>query len=235
MEHHTERQRTERFLTAYNRIERHLKRTTGLPEHESMATAMRAFFRQQPQWRRLENPLHAFRELRNLIVHERYDPYTYLAVPSETVTTQIEESATALEHPKRADQTFGRTVIVLESEDPLERFLEEGVRQANIDQVPVYHDGVFAGLLTGWDVTRWWAQNAATNDATSIPVGRLLTQEPGPDRVVFIARDASDNSVISAFEQLPGLVCVLITEDGRRDAKPVGIATAYDLVAVSMT
>ena len=232
---HAEAQRTERFLTAFNRIERYLKHATGLPDHEPMTAAMRRFFRQQPEWRRLENPLHAFRELRNLIVHERYDPYTYLAVPSETVTQHIEQTARALEHPKRADQTYGRPVLVLDGEDPLERFLDEAVRQADIDQVPVYQDGTFAGLLTGWDATRWWAQASTGTDAASVPVKHLLNSEPAPDRVVFIARDASDITVRSAFEQLPGLVCALITEAGRRDAKPVGIATAYDLVAVSVT
>lgn len=230
-----ERQRAERFLTAFNRIERHLKRQTGLADHEPMTAAMRRFFVQEPQWRRLENPLHAFRELRNLIVHERYDPHAYLAIPSETVTAQIERTADALEHPKRADQTYGRTVLYLNASDRLETFLERAVRQADIDQVPVYQDGVFAGLLTGWDVTRFWVKQAATLNPAGVHVAQVLGGEPAPERVAFIARDASDMAVRSAFEDRPGLVCVLITDGGRRDAKPVGIATAYDLVAASAT
>lgn len=233
----------EEFLTAFNRIERELKRRTGLADHEGFKTAAHRFADRHRWWRGDLEAMLAFSDLRNVIVHDRYERFAYLSIPSQDVLNEIGAIHDRLVEPVRADEAFRRDVVAVDMADPLSDVLAT-IRDRSITQFPVYDAGAFEGLLTAAGIVRWLA---ATFDAPQEPphdlaqeplrafaartVADVLTVQKDRRDWIFVARDVPALEVVEAFIDAPRLEAVLITEHGRHDQGLLGIATTSDAAA----
>ncbi len=225
----------EDFLTAFNRIERELKRRTGVPEHEGFKTAAHRFVERHAWWRRDFEAILAFSDLRNVIVHDRFDRFGYLSVPSREVLDEIAAIERRLLRPVRADAAFARDVVAVDVGDALASVLAR-IRDRAFTQFPVYEDGTFRGLVTAAGLAHWLAQQTRDADDARIDfarrtAGELLAFESGADAWSFAARDLPAVEVVERFVERPGLAAVLITEHGREDQGLLGIATPSDAAA----
>jgi len=233
----------EAFLTAFNRIERELKRRTGLADHEGFKTAAHRFAERHRWWRGDLEAMLAFSDLRNVIVHDRYERFAYLSIPSRDVLNEIQAIHDRLVAPVRADEAFRRDVVAVDVADPLSDVLAT-IRDRSITQFPVYDAGAFEGLLTAAGIVRWLA---ATFDAPGEPsrdapgerygtvagrtVADVLAVRKDRRDWIFVARDVPALEVVEAFVDAPRLEAVLITEHGRSDQGLLGIATTSDAAA----
>lgn len=227
--------RAEAFLTAFNAVEQALKERTGLDRHESFRTAAHRFVKAHRWWERDFEAMLAFADLRNVIVHERYDPYEYLSIPSTHVLEEIQAVRDRLLRPTRADEAFAREVASLEvTQSVLEALREVGGRAYT--QFPVYQNGAFRGLVTGNGIAHWLAhvmehEDVSLLDFAERTVGELLDYEEPRNDHAFAARDTPAEEVLHLFAENAQLEAVLVTEHGRSDQKPLGIATRWDVRA----
>ncbi len=229
----------EEFLTAFNRIERELKRRTGVADHEGFKTAAHRFADRHRWWRGDLEAMLAFSDLRNVIVHDRYERFAYLSIPSRDVLNEIRAIHDRLVTPVRADEAFRRDVVAVDVSDRLTDVLAT-IRDRSIVQFPVYDAGVFEGLLTAVGIVRWLAATSehasehADEPATpfgSSTVADVLDAQKDRRDWIFVARDVPALEVVEAFVDAPRLEAVLITEHGRDDQGLLGIATTSDAAA----
>lgn len=225
----------ERFLSAYNAIQKFLSDELDLPLSEPFYRLIDRYGDTHSRWERRDGRyLRGILGLRNALVHDRVEPNGYLAVPLQSVVVRVEAIYEQLVSPLRAIPTFGRRVATISADDTLARALQLAARQ-RYSQLPVYDHGRFAGLLTENGVTRWLAQRAAEPGQTGLdlehePVSAVLEVEEQRHNVEFAARDDSVDQLIHRFVSHPTLEAVLITEHGLDSEGLLGIATRWDIV-----
>ncbi|MEY3025470.1 MAG: hypothetical protein RLZZ238_367 [Planctomycetota bacterium] len=64
----------------------------------------------------------------------------------------------------------------------------------------------------------------------AVSVGEVLARDHRKDEFAVMARDASAEHALSLWTRNPRLEAVIVTEHGRADETPLGIATATDLI-----
>ena len=238
-----ERQRVERFLAAFNAVDRALRERTGIEDHGvPFRTILRRF--QRGGHGRGADRLSEFAELRNLLVHETLTPNGWLAVPSATVVAQIEALRDRLAGIPRADEAFRRRVETLAADTALADALRTA-RRTGYSQFPLLAgDGRVVGLLTDRAIARWWAARVSDLDPKR-PVGwgadlaralRAATVQDAVgaegDRATWALADGGEAAerVLARFVDAPELEAVLITDGGGADGRLLGIATHLDVV-----
>ncbi len=75
----------ERFQTAYNAIDRRLRKVLGKEKNASFTLVVKEYARSKPSWAADADYLEKVGDLRNVLVHERTESYQYLAIPTLTV------------------------------------------------------------------------------------------------------------------------------------------------------
>lgn len=225
----------ETFLTTFNRIERELKRRTGVPEHEGFKTAAHRFVDRHGWWRVDFEAILAFSDLRNVIVHDRFERFRYLSVPSREVLDEIAAIHERLVRPVRADEAFRREVVAVDLGDTLASVLAR-IRDRAFTQFPAYEGRAFQGLVTAAGIAHWLAEETRDGDDARIDfarrtVGELIELDGDGDVWAFAPRDAPAVEVVERFAERPRLEAVLITEHGREDQGLLGIATTSDAAA----
>lgn len=228
-----ERQRVEDFLNAFNTIEATLKEKTGLEGHESLRTAVHRYQDAHGGWRDYR-AIMAFADLRNVVVHQRYERYAYLSVPSEEVVAEIQGIRDRLLKPRTARDEFLRDeVITVDVKTSLGEILAR-IREDQITHFPVYREGDFAGLVTSNGITRWLSRQTQERSILELEdheVGELLASEEERPNCTFVAVSLPVEDVIYAFTEIPQLEAALVTENGRDHEKLLGIATRWDIAA----
>jgi len=64
----------------------------------------------------------------------------------------------------------------------------------------------------------------------SVSVGEVLARDHRKDEFAIVARDATADMALSMWTRNPRLEAIVVTERGRADETPLGIATATDLI-----
>ncbi|MFN9126145.1 MAG: CBS domain-containing protein [bacterium] len=64
----------------------------------------------------------------------------------------------------------------------------------------------------------------------SVTVGEVLARDHRKDEFAVVARDATADLALSMWTRNPRLEAIIVTERGRPDETPLGIATATDLI-----
>jgi len=224
---------SDRFLQAFNRIEKHLRREAQGDKFVSFGTLVREAERRDPIVRRYAIDLHELADLRNAIVHESTDSHV-IAEPNDRTTEHIEAIAAALGEPPLVTPDFiGEVVTIAET-----AAIGEAVallNERNYSQLPVTKQGVFYALLTTNTVARWLGAAASKVDLSE-SVAEVLEHAEEDETHVFVDQNASLFRVLEAFETSShtGKVvsALLITHSGQPHEKIVGIITAADLPVV---
>jgi CBS domain-containing protein len=229
-----ERSRVERFLAAFNAIDRLLRERTGIHDHgASFRAVLRRFLRTQGG--RGTERLEEYADLRNLLVHETLEPDGWLAVPTEEVVRRIEALRDRLAGGRRADEAFRRRVETLTPATPLSDALRLAHR-TGFSQFPLLDDGRIVGLLTDRGIARWWAARVSDAEVDldealgAATVSDVLRADA--DRVTWATAAGVEpaDRVLLRFVDAPALEAVLITVAGGIDEDLVGIATHLDVV-----
>ena len=223
---------SDRFLQAFNRIEKHLRREAQEDKFVSFGKLVRVAERRDGVVRRYAVDLHEFADLRNAIVHETTDGHV-IAEPNDRTVQHIEAIAAALSEPPLVAPFIRNVVTVADTSAIGEAVgLLEG---RNYSQLPVTKQGKFYALLTSNTVARWLG---AAGDVVelSTPVAEVLEHAEDDAAHVFIDRNATQFDVLEAFERPLRngkiLNALLITHSGETHEKIVGIVTASDLPTV---
>lgn len=224
--------RIESFEADYNAIDQYLRRELGGERASSFTSLLGSYFRKHPGWRD-KDLLTALADLRNAIVHEKTEPYGYVAVPTPEISRRVHECRERLMSPARVVPTFQRKVQTVSVDDTLGKVLKL-IEEKDYSQFPVYANGGFRGLLTENGITRWLAQHVtrilSLVDLDDIEVKQALKNEEKRVNYHFVGRTTRVDDVRSLFASQPLLEGVLITQGGRESEALIGIATRWDML-----
>jgi len=224
----------ERFISAFNAVDFHLQTVLGAEERSSFRGLVDLYAKRHRWWKDAET-LRVCASLRNVIVHDKVEPYEYPCVPTPRTVEALEAIRDRLLNPQRVDPRFRRPVVTVDAADTLAHVLKL-VHERDITHFPVYAGTTFSGLLSQNGITRYLAHHAAKGegplDFNAVEVRLVLAREESRPNFFFAARDEPVPKIAFAFHENTFLEAVLITAHGARHEKLLGIATRADVLEV---
>lgn len=227
-------ERADAFEQAFNRIDAHLRKETGLSDrNRGFSDVVAAFERRNPAMRPRLNRLRDYARLRNAMVHERTSSARYVAYPFEGALEDLLRLEQQIVAPLRADQVFMQSVSTLGPKDTVLSLLDL-IREHDFTQFPVYQkEWEFAGLVTGNGLSRWLAARPGPDssliDLSDHTVEEILRSEEARNNCQFMSRAVPVVSVVQAFRENQFLEAVIFTHSGDSGQAPLGIATQWDI------
>lgn len=232
----------ERLLTAYNALDAYLQNWSHHDGPTSFRSLVDLYAKKNRVWKDAEL-LRTVAGLRNLLVHEKVEPYEYPCVPTAELVADLENARDRLLHPARAER-FLRRVVTVRSDDSLARVLKL-IHELKITHFPVYdsgreysqHGSRFAGVLTENGITRWLAEHVAREESLielrDEPVREVLAREESSKgarkNYEFAPRRARVDELMQRFHDNTYLEAVLLTEHGSAKEELQGIVTRWDV------
>jgi CBS domain-containing protein len=236
---------TERFLTAYNELDDVLRaRIAGGDRKISHANLIDQLAKADPMVRAMASRLHAFRALRNALVHiSSSGSAEPIATPLATVVDEYERHVSYLKYPPIALDAIAIPASSLYTvtwdtrvAEAIDTMLRHSYRLA-----PIVADGRLAGVFT--ESTLWQAMQAddgrvsVTPDMTFAAFARFCSLRAEVLGVVLMSARSSIDDVERVFQerfaQNVFTSAVFLTDDGVSDAPLRGLITAHDLPSVN--
>lgn len=221
-----------RFLDAFVAIERRLRKALEADRHATFHDLLRRASARDRTVKRLQDHLRDLAELRNFLVHQ-YRSDQPIAVPSEASVALIEGILAELTRPVRLVDLFQRPVSTCARSDPIGAAVRR-MHDGTFSQLPVYAGNELVGVLSSETVARWLADRLSGGQGIleEETVEEVLRHGDGAHSFALVDRRATVDDALSQFDDaLHGgkvLVAVLITQNGRRTERPLGIVTAAD-------
>lgn len=229
---------SDRFLEAFNRIEKYLRKRTRSERWEGFYQLIRKASQFIPAVREYGDDLKEFADLRNAIVHERTDGRV-IAEPHEWVVNKIEKLADLILRPPKVIPHFQRRVLSLSDREPIASAIK-AMYEHDYSQIPIVGNGTFAGLLTSNTIVRWLG--ARSNRGTvgpnqmETPIADVLRYSEYADNYRFVSRDTTLFEVLEYFQDYEQkgkrLDALLITHHGKSTESFLGIITVWDFPRV---
>lgn len=232
-----DRQNSERFLSAFNKIEKKMKSLIDRKDHVSFFKAIDLSKKEHATIRKFEDELREFGDLRNAIVHHRTETEYVIAEPHPEIVELIEQIEKLLSTPVTVGTLFAREVHTVRLEDTLKEVLRM-VRDRNFKHIPIYDGAEFSGLLTANGIMRWLASTAEDDHISrEITTMRdIMEYEKNGNTYRFIASNTSVYEAEEIFRDSVAsgrkLEALLITRNGRKDENLTGIITPIDLIRI---
>lgn len=229
----------ERFLAAFNQIDQVLKKELNIQRHTSFARMIESARKKHPIVQRYEADLKKFAELRNIIVHERIAPNYIIAEPHDEIVDKIEHILDQLKSPEKVFPRFQRSVKSFQYHVELGKVLRV-IQKYAYSQFPIYQGREFIGLLTHNGISAWLAHyeqdcNISIHD---IPISEVFIYETHQNNCLFIPKDmllyeAKDLFVTHFQRKMTRLDALLITDNGNKYEKLLGIITPSDVIRIN--
>lgn len=230
--------RAERFLAAFNTIEKALKDEFDMHRHFSFSRMIETVKKKHPVVSKHEADLKKFAELRNVIVHERIAPNYIIAEPHMELVELIEKIRDQILQPTTVVPIYARSVRTFQHDQSLGDVLRI-IKELSFTQFPIYEAKQFIGLLTDNGIATWLAHQAndCAANVASIPLSEVLSFEKHVNNVLFVHKEttiyeAKDLFVHHFDHKMTRLEAILITETGRKNEKLLGIITPYDAIRI---
>lgn len=229
-------QNSERFLTAFNRIEKKLRAIINNGRNIGFSKMVHMLKNRNAIVGRYSDDLLEFAELRNAIVHNKVDMAHVIAEPHESTVKRVERIEKELLQPRIVSPKFIKEVISFQHDEPLTNLLAL-IHEKKISKFPVYDHREFKGLISQRAITFWLAGNMYAENKMPIEVtaGEVLEYETN-DNYRFIAKNTSVLEAIDIFKKQFGrgnrLEALLITESGKKTEPLIGIITNLDIIGL---
>lgn len=226
--------RSARYLDAFAAIERRLRRIVEDDRRLSFYQLVDAAATRAAPIRHYAIDLKEYADLRNAIVHERGGGRV-IAEPYEDTVRAIESIQAVIENPPLVlDIVKRREVVTATSSEPIGTTAKR-MLAGSFSQVPIYDDGRFEGLLTAESIARWLATRleGGVGLVEEEPVRVVLGYAEFDDNYRLVPRSVTVFDAIDVFTALAlqgrPLDAVIVTQHGKREERPLTIATPYDM------
>ena len=226
-----------RFLTAFNRIDQRLRDIIGAKDFMPFYRLIDQAKKKDVLVRKYEDDLRSYADLRNAIVHHRTSFEYVIAEPHIDVVERIEYIEEKLAKPKLVGQMFCKKVLAFQETDSLKQVLKV-IRHRKFTQFPVYNKDQFKGLVTTVGITNWLATVMVGNQIPKeVPtLHDILLHEKNRVNSKFVSRYITIYEAEDIFKQGvergSRFEALLITEHGKPHQKLIGIVTPLDIVKV---
>lgn len=227
---------SERFIVAYNRIDKALLKMTNLASHMSFSRKIDKAKEMNALIRQYEDDLREFGSLRNVIIHNRTGYQYAIAEPHDEVVELIELIESKLSNPVTVDELFQRNVHTLQAKETLAEGLKV-IKANKFNQLPIYEKKRFIGLVTANGIMNWLAdQQAECISAMNSTLYDVYNREKRKKTYRFVKSTMSVYEAEEFFKKSitsgRRLEALLITEQGGKDEKLLGIITPLDLLKI---
>ncbi|WP_284139570.1 MULTISPECIES: CBS domain-containing protein [unclassified Virgibacillus] len=229
-------QNAERFLIAFNRIEKALKAWMIHKKDLGFTRSVKILSKSNAVINRYQEDLLEYAALRNAIVHNRLDMTYVIAEPHLSVVERIERIEKEITEPKRVYPMFARKVTIFHEDDKLSALLQV-IKTKDISKFPIYSGKDLIGLLSEKGITQWMAKNAKDNQLPSILtcLREVLSCQKN-NNYRFITKDTTIYEAQDIFKNQIGqgnrLDVLLITDDGKPSKNLKGIITPRDIIDI---
>ncbi len=230
--------KSKRFLDAFHEIEGFLRKMTQMDSNASFRQLLDKAEPMSKPLRQHRNELDSLKELRNAIVHKRVKTKMItevIAEPHLKTVERIEYLRDQILQPPVISANFLGSVTTCSSGDLIGPVMVDMYNQS-FSQVPVYDDGVFQGLLTTDTISRWLASGIVREGdiiITEETVADVMPHNESLNNVRLIRRNCTLYDVLDYFDQAnekgQRLDALIVSNSGRKEEKPLGIITIFDL------
>lgn len=230
---------SDRFLLAYNSIEKSLKEYSPNEHYTSFSKLIYNAKRSNAVVRKYYEDLKEFTELRNAIVHDSFDIAYAIAEPHDKIVEQIETIEQEMSKPKKVIPFFSSKVTTFQSNNSLKDILI-AINRYSYSKFPIYDNDDFLGLITKRSIVDWLASNIDTTDNphfSKILAKDIINHQKRNKNYLFVNRDLTIYEIKEIFYKYKDneknkFEALLITENGIEDEKLLGIITSIDLIKI---
>ncbi|MBN8201264.1 CBS domain-containing protein [Bacillus sp. NTK034] len=234
MEEAIEKNLSERFEAAFNRIHKALKQSAKNARTDKFYKLIE-IQKNHSLIRLYEEDLHQFAKLRNAIVHEKIDLDYYIAEPHFKTVEKIERIAGYFEKPKTALSIAATPVFYFYEDGKLTDVLAI-INKFSHSQFPIYsRNDEYSWILTSADIVKWMAEHFTeeTIQLKKVKIKELFNKK-SKHKISFAGKDTSIFELEDTFEESRNknekLEGIIVTENGKPTEKPKGMITAWDLL-----
>jgi predicted transcriptional regulator len=230
----------DRFLTAYNEIDKWLRKIVRTDRGTSFASLVDAASdpRKCPNQhngvvKHYAKDLKEFGDLRNAIVHEYRDD-EIIATPHAKAVKELEAIRGHLLNPPPVHPLFAGDVLQCAPGDPIGTVARQ-MRERKFSQIPVYSETRLFALLTTDTIARWvaWSLGKDQKIMEEAPVKEVLNQTEFTDNFQLLPPSAPVVDALDRFDEYfdagRRLDAILITEGAKKTNSPMGIIAVADI------
>lgn len=221
----------DRFVSAYNEVDEWMRKSTGSDRNVGFSNVLLDFERKMYLGTDGDF-LRSVADLRNVLIHRRTLPHLEMATPTEPVIHRLELIRDKMLDPPKVYPRFQKQVAIVSPKDSLEEVMRM-VSALDYSQFPVVDGNDFVGLLTENGITRWLARKIVGSmslvDFADAQVSDLVCNEESRENFLFVPRRMAISEVREKFRGNGLLESVLITENGRKGEKLLGLMNRWDL------
>lgn len=230
---------SERFEVAFNQIHDALKSTINIKD-DRFKVLLDIGARKHKLIDKYYVDLKQYAKLRNSLVHDKKELGYYIAEPHIEVVEHIEKISKVINSPNYALSSIAKKeVVFFHFEDSILSILPV-IKRYGYSQYPVYQANNCVGLLKTEDIVSWISENIINTivDLAEITVGDVISivkdhpVEFAPKTINILA---IEDIYEERHKEKVDLEVVIITENGQRNEKPLGIVTAWDLIEIDYT
>jgi len=228
----------ERFLAQYNKLDKYLQDNTGQAREVPFGTRLAALAQKHPVLWRNEVKLKGYRDLRNILVHERDLNGGIIAIPTERALQEFEQIVQTLVSPSKLIPQFKRDIHLFSPSDPLVMALRH-MGDNDYSQVVIQAEGKKLSLLTVEGVARW-LEEQANDEIIDIMDAHIEDAQKfeRAENVSIMNRNQTADDALSTYmlaieQKRPRIYALLITQNGKLTEKPLGIVTPWDLLFIA--
>ncbi|GGA85259.1 CBS domain-containing protein [Ornithinibacillus halotolerans] len=226
---------SERFITAFNRIDKAMDAELENSKGFGFAKSVRILTKYNAIVRKYKDDLLEFAELRNAIVHNRMDTELVIAEPHDSIVEKIEQIEVEMTKPKFVTPQFEKKVKTFDMKDTFTQLLD-AIQEKGFSKFPVYNGREFKGLMTENGITKWLAKNKNKNKhVEDVLIEEILTYQK-ENNYQFISADTSVYEAVEVFKEQIGkgnrIDALLISKNGQIDETLIGIITAWDIMGI---
>lgn len=224
----------QKYLKEFKRLETKLRLISRTGDGERFYSILDKVERDNYLIKAKRNLILDFYALRNVFAHAERDKY--IAEIKEFAFQELQKIIKLLENPPTVGVVFKTEVYTTTPKEITEVVLRK-MSENLYTHVPIYQNGKFYGTLSESTLLSWLVDNIKEGKAQfykrligDIRKEYLFNEN---DKVDFISETKSIFEVQAMFEEairrVQRLGALIITKSGKKDEKPIGIITAWDL------
>lgn len=229
---------SERFEVAFNQIHDALKSIVKIDD-DRFKKLLDVGSRRHKIIAHYYDDLKQYAKLRNALVHDKIKLGTYIAEPHIDVVEHIEKIAAIFNKPNYALSIATKNVIYFNSGDSILSILPT-IKKYGYAQYPVFDNKECVGIVKNGDIISWMSDHIINTivDLTDVKVSDVMANAKNHP-IEFVPKSIDIFTIEDIFEDSHkdgvDLELVIITENGKRSEKPLGMVTAWDLIEIDYT